>query len=429
MPLLSRLSRALGINNELKRALYQSWYAPFMPIVEPQNYTNDLIRGYMDNDVIYSIINKIADTASSVPIELLNSDGDPIENHWLKELLEKPNEDTTTKELIFNYYVYLLSIGNSYIFAPKLDSGKVKELWTIPSDLVQIISGPFYEPISGYKLKEGNQEILFKKQLVMHGKLFNPRFQQGSWQYGLSPISVASEIIRALDAGEERMAVMAEVGGPPYLISAQVQEGLTPQQQELLEKTYRKKYQGAGNASEPMLSGTPLKVDKLGSNATDLALIESSRHGLRVLCNVYGVSSILFNDNESSTYNNVEQARKDFYQYTIQPLNKQFEQKLKQFLVPDEDIYIRFNYDNVEVLQDSILKKAEALRQTWELTPNEKREQLGYPAMDIPEMNEIIIPTGFQPIDQIGLISEEPPGMTAFLNSLNNGHKARKVRV
>jgi len=368
--------------NKLNRALYGTWFNAGLPIPSGYNFTEDLIAGYMDNEVIYSVVNKIADTASSVPMRVEDLEGNELDKHWITQLIKRPNEDTTIKELIFNYYVFLLAIGNSFIYTPRLGDGRSIELYTMPSDIVEIVAGNWRHPIQGYKVMEGSDKVSFKKSEVMHGKLFNPRYGADRWLYGLSPINVAAEVIRGINAGNKRMAMLAETGGPSYLISAQLTEGLTEAQQEMLEDTYDRKYTQPENAGKPMLSGTPLKVEQLGSNAADLELIKASEHSLRVICNVYGVSSILFNDNENSTFNNVNQVRKDFYQYTIQPLNQALAEKLKYFLAPDEDIVLKFDYSNVEVLQESIYVKIEGLEKADFLTSNEKRAELGFEPLE-----------------------------------------------
>ncbi len=375
---LKSMGKIKNDGNELNKALYSHWYSPLMPITNTRNLTSDMIAGYMDSDYVYSIINKISDTASSVPLTVVDKNGDVIESHWINDLINNPNPDNSIKDIIFNYYVYLLSIGNSFIYTPKLTSGKSTELWTMPSDLVEVVSGPWYQPIMGYKTIEGNQQIIFEKETVLHGKLFNPRFQSGSWVYGLSPISVAAEIINSLNAGQTSMESSYKNMGPPYIISSLVQEGLTDAQQEQLEETYQRKYGDPTNTAKPMLTGTPVDVKMLGVSPVDLNVITGSEHGLRVLCNVYGVSSILFNDNANSTYNNMEQARKDFYQYSIQPMNMDLEIKLKKWLVPNEDVFFKFDYSNIEVLQESFLIKIDALSKATFLTDNEKREHMGY---------------------------------------------------
>ena len=401
---LSNLNPFKG-QNKLKAALFTTWFPTgHTPIPAGRNLTSDLLSGYLDSPIIYSIINKIASTASNVPMRLYDQDDEAVESHWVLDLIDKPNEDTTFDELLFSYYVYYLAIGNSYLYSPKLEGGKTIELWTMPSDRTEVIAGPsFNQPIEGYRLLDGNQEVTFEKPSVMHGKMFNPRYIDGRFFYGLSPISVAREIIYAMNAGDRAMANSFTNMGPPYIISSQMPEGLTQSQQEMLEKTYQKKYGGMqkdGSFSrKPMLTGTPVKVERMGDSAGDLKLIDSSQHGLRVLCNVYGVPSQLFNDTEGTTFSNMESAMKQFYEYTIKPLNKGFAEKLTAFLGLDKGMKLRFDYEGIEVLQDAFLKEAQALETSWFLTVNERRKMLGLNEIDDPLLDEIYIPGNYTALE------------------------------
>jgi len=369
-----------SFKNKLNKTLYQTFFVKGTPLTEPRNFKNDLLSGYLDNEIIYSIINKIADTASSVPLKVEKMDGQDVKSHWVIDLINRPNPDNSMKEIIYNYYIYLLSLGNSYIYAPKIkrETYITKEFWTMPSEEVYIIKGQFYEPIKGYKMYVGTQnESELKKSDVFHGKLFNPRFQEGEWLYGLSPISIAENSIQSYENGVKSLISSYKNMGPPYIISSQLIEGLTQTQQENLEEVFKKKYGNPENFNKPMLTGTPIKVEKVGSNPVDLNILENQKELLKTFCNIYGVSSVLFNDDSKSTYNNINQARKDFYEYTIKPLNDSFSEKMNIFLGLT-DVRLRFDYSNVEVLQEGLLDKAQALDKMDFLTDDEKREQFGY---------------------------------------------------
>ncbi len=377
---VERLIAKASASNKMNKALFQYYYTQGLPINPSRNYTSDLIDGYNSNEVIYSIINKIARPASEVPLQIVDKNGEVLENHWANKLIQEPNEDTTITELIFNYYVYLLGIGNSFIYAPKMSDGRAIEMYTMPSNITDIVAGNWKYPVKGYVIRYGADDEPLAKKDVMHSKLFNPKFTDASnWQYGLSPIEVAMEIIRALDAGTERQKVLAETGAPPFIVSSQLPEGLTDKQQEMLEDTYKRKYTGPSKANTPMMTGTPVKVERIGMSSTDLDLIKYSEHATRVLCNVYGISSSLLNDFEGSTFNNVKELRKDLYTNTIIPLNNTLASKLTSWLLKGEDAEFRFNYESVEVLSESIDARMVALNPVTFLDDNEKREMFDYP--------------------------------------------------
>ena len=69
------------------------------------------------------------------------------------------------------------------------------------------------------------------------------------------------------------------------------------------------------------------------------------------------------------------------------------------FLLDGEDLHFKFNYDGVEVLQEAFLTKSQALVNSWWLTPNERREQLGLEPLTDTLMDEIYKPVGIAPLE------------------------------
>ncbi len=54
-------------------------------------------------------------------------------------------------------------------------------------------------------------------------------------------------------------------------------------------------------------------------SASDLSLIEQYNASIKDLCNIYSVPAVLLNNTESSTYNNVIEAKKTLYQNAVIP--------------------------------------------------------------------------------------------------------------
>jgi HK97 family phage portal protein len=389
----------------LNRGLYETiFFNNGLPVNNIDNPTNQLKEGYSGNVDVFSLINRIGDVASSVPLKVYDNNGEEVTTHEVLELLDQPNEDMSGPELIKAFYIYKLSIGNSYLWKPTIEAGmnkgKTKEIWLMPSDYVEIIPGTWQEPIKEYRLRVGNYTTTFPKSDVYHGKFFNPTFNQGSWLYGLSPIKVASNIILSQNSGYKAMAAAYKNQGPPYIITGKNDEGWTEEQQELVEDRFKKKYGDPSNFRKPMLTSVPLDVKMLGLSPADLKIIESTKHGLKVLANVLGgVPVQLMNDNDASTYNNMKEARKALYTNVVIPNNKALEAGLTKWLMqPWPGYTIRFDYSGIPELQEDIKTKADAIKGLWQLTPNEVRVLLGLPTIDKPEMNEVYMPFGIAPI-------------------------------
>lgn len=386
-----------SLQNELNKNLYISSIFKGMPIAfvdEPENMLNE---GYMDNPDVFSIINYVARNAASVPLKLYDKNGNEIESHEVLELIDDPNPDMSMTDIIEAFYIYKFSIGNAYLYKPTIEEGqnkgKTSEIWVMPSASVQAVGGTWTDPIQGYKILEGTYWNEIPKEDVLHGKFFNPKFSNGSWVYGLSPIKIAIELIRTQNYGYTALESSYLNGSPPYMITTKSEDGLTEIQQENLEEKFKQKYGSAENFRKPMLSGVPLDVKQLGLSPVDLQILEVNKQGQRVLSNVLGgVPTVLLNDLENSTYSNYKEAKKTFYQNVIMPNNRSLQELLtKWLLTPYDGEYFQFDYTNIEELQEGLKEKTEALKNAYYLTPNEQRAILGYP--EIPGGDEIRLPS------------------------------------
>ena len=125
---------------------------------------------------------------------------------------------------------------------------------------------------------------------------------------------------------------------------------------------------------------------------TDLKLLEGILSDLRMLCSVYGMPSIIFNDTEKSTFNNYDTAVKTAYIDSYIPLANKIDAKLSTFLSEklgvDETIKVDLN--SIEVIKASTNKVLQALNSMPErlsviainsLTDDEIREMITIDAL------------------------------------------------
>jgi len=86
---------------------------------------------------------------------------------------------------------------------------------------------------------------------------------------------------------------------------------------------------------------------------TDLKLLEGILADLRLMCSIFGMPSVLFNDNESSTYNNVETAIKSAYLDSYIPLANKIDAKLSTFLSERLGVEetIKVDLNSIEVIK------------------------------------------------------------------------------
>lgn len=412
------LKESKPIDETYLRALWRSMISAGT-MTEIQDKADAYIEeGYQGNADIYSIVRRYVTMSRQASMELRRkkSDGEieVVTDHELIKFLTDANPRMSMLEFKEAYDIYLLVTGNSFWYKPILGSGqntgKAIEIYTLPSNDVEIIQGGnrITAPVKNYKLVSSSQP--FEPEEVFHDKYFNPKFYTDTTLFGQSPIQAAARQVAKQNEAADTEQKQFKNQGPSYFMyrdSENSWNDLTPTQKVELEKEInsvaKKGKQGGG-----MLLSDKFKIEKLGISAADLNIIESTQDGRRILCNVYQLPVSLFNDPEGSTYNNVSTARKAAWTDALIPHNNQFANSLTNFLIRPVDEYVKdglffaMDYSNVEELQSGIKDKVEWMSKAkW--TGNEIREGTGKDRIDEDYMDEPIFNQGDVLGDELSL--------------------------
>lgn len=138
-----------------------------------------------------------------------------------------------------------------------------------------------------------------------------------------------------------------------------------------------------------------------GLSPSDLELIKQNDATTKDLCSIYGVPVVLLNNTESSSYNNIKEAKSFFFQNAVNPEMVRLRDELNKWLVPayGENLYIDFDFTVIPELQEDVSEMVNQLDKAWYLKPNEKRKVLYYPE-DVEEelMNQYFVPVNLMPM-------------------------------
>lgn len=432
----------------------------------PENDDTYINKGYRFNSTIYSIVNLITKTASTIPFMVYEVKNEnelkryksmtsgnfnsnamlqskilqkkalvEIEDTELHELLNRPNPAQSYNAWLQEVVAFGKLTGNRYIYGISPESGpnqnKYSELYVLPSQSVEINSGGIFDPIKYYTL-DYNGEYKIEAEDVCHIKDFNPYYDgTGSHLYGMSPLKAG---LRSLDANNEALTT-----GVRYLQNQTARGVLMSDEGDLnevqarqLKDKFRQQYQGANNAGDVIITPKKLSWVNFGLNASDLSLIEQYNASIKDLCNIYNVPVQLLNNTDSSTYNNMNEAKKSLYVNSVIPELNKIKDELNRWLTPQygDKLYIDFDYTNIPELQEEMDKVVNQMTQAWWLTPNEKRAAMSYGAdEDTQEMNDYYIPSTFLPLDNQDLvIPEEPKSVDIDFSSLFKEEKEEVVK-
>ena len=419
---------------EYNRAIYQ--FLGESIVWNPENDDTYIRDGYRKNATIYSLINIITNAATTIPFQIYERKNEndlkryksltsgsidaqsiykanllkknalvELEGTELHRLLEQPNAAQSYSSWITELIAFGKLTGNRYVYgiAPEtgMNQGKYKELYVMPSQIMEIVSGGIMQPVQKYRIEyQGAYDI--DAQDICHIKDFNPYYDgTGSHLYGQSPLRAG---LRSLTTNNEAVQT-----GVKYLQNQTARGILTSdegdinevQAQQLKDK-FRKNFQGADNAGDIIITPKKLSWVNFGLNASDVSLIEQYNASIKDLCNIYAVPVQLLNNTESSTYNNMKEAKKALYQNAVIPELNKIRDELNRWLVPKfgEKLFIDFDYSAIPELQEENEKVVDQLSKAWWVTPNEKRRVMNYGVdEENPAMDNYYIPANLLPIE------------------------------
>lgn len=435
-----------GTDPQYNKLLY-TWLGTSV-IMQDDNDETYIREGYQRNATIYSIINLITKAATTVPFQIYqikseskmkqyksmtsgHLDGSAIyranllkksafelvTDTDLESVLKRPNPEQSFSSWLQEIIAFGKLTGNRYIYgiAPETgpNQGKFQQLYVMPSQLVEIVSGGLMDPIQAYKIIY-NSEYYIDPANMCHIKDFNPDYNSaGSNLYGQSPLRAGLRVMmsnnEAVTTGLKYLQNQTSRG---MLVSKD--GNINETQAQALKDKFRKTYQGANNAGDIIITPKDLSWVNFGLSASDLSLIEQYNGTVKDLCNIYNIPVSLMNNTDASTYNNVKEAKKALYQNAVIPELIKIRDELNRWLVPQygSDLYFDFDFTAISELQEEVDKLVAQLAQAWWVTPNEKREAMNYGKDEMnPFMDDYYIPSNLMPQNVTIDVLENPKSL------------------
>lgn len=419
-------------NSQYNQAIY-NWLGESL-VWNPENDTTYINEGYRKNATIYSLINIITKAASTIPINVYEKVNDnelkrykamssgavdgsilhkanlikkqalvQLDDTDLHRLLERPNPSQSYGTFISELIAFGKLTGNRYIYGigPETGNniGKYQELYVMPSQVMEIISGGMFDPVKEYRV-EYNGAYTIPAEQICHIKDFNPYYDgTGSHLYGQSPLKAG---LRSLTTNNEAVQT-----GVKYLQNQTARgilmsdEGdLNEVQAQQLKDKFKQNFQGSNNAGDVIITPKKLSWVNFGLNASDISLLEQYNASIKDLCNIYSVPSVLLNNDKASTYNNVKEAKKALYQNCVIPELIKVRDELNRWLTPQygDKMYIDFDFSVIPELQEEMDKVVDQMSKAWWISPNEKRESMSYAQEENELLNDFYIPANLIPM-------------------------------
>lgn len=423
--------------NLLNRILYGQFTASTLVVWYDSNQQTFVDQGYKGNAIVYSIIRKIAEKGKQCPTyvykettarkdyrsgkysdkDLNRSKAIAFRSKELQEvsvndpvdmLLKKPNPYQTWSEILDNIFTWYNTTGEAFIygFTPNegLNRGKIQEMYVLPSNYVEIVAGNLFQPVKGYKLIIGDQNIEIPASQVLHLKTTNLTWDlNGAQLRGMPPLLAGLKTLQANNESTEAKQKTFQNGGAKGIISPNVPNPEfwpNPEQRALMDERIDERINGNKNINKIVASSIPLKYDAIGLSPVAMDIINSQSMDLQTLCGLWGVNPVLFSSN--ATYANLEHAQKSLVTDVLMPQLQLIEEKLTNWIKASygNDYVIDFDISSYSELQPDVKIILDTFGKSPYFTGNEVRAMLNFDASEDPAMDVHWIPSGLMPSDE-----------------------------
>jgi HK97 family phage portal protein len=338
-------------------------------------------------------------------------------DHRLAALVQRPNPFYSGLHLWAATVGELLLTGNAYWLKRRDGTGRVVELWWVPSALVEPrwpADGTGF--IDHYAYTVNGQVLLLPVPDVVH---FREGFDPDNLRKGLSPLAaLAREVFTDDEAARWTAALLRNMGVPGVILAPRGDAVLTAAEAERIKAEFLARV-GGERRGTPLVFGAPTDVTTLGWSPEQMTLREVRRIPEERVTAVLGIPAIVLGLGaglDRSTYANFAEAREAAYESFIIPLQRLLAAELNAQLVPDfgdpQRLRVAFDLSAVRVLQADENARAARISQqlaSGRLTLNEARALEGLPPLAGGDV--LLLPRGAQPLPAAALAA--PPAVPA----------------
>lgn len=432
-------------------------------------FVDFLNNGYRGNDAVFSAVNLVTDKAKTTKwdlyrvedesslkaynriiakkdfsgadfkealklqkkaLVLIDKGNSKIEK--LKELLEWPNAKETFENLVANSIGFEMVFGNSFWDGNPLDMGADEGLPSkidnIPPQCIELIVERGYPAeLVEYQLNISGIYRKFSKERILHFSSWNPAYDiNGSHLLGMSPLEPGNRILQRNNSAKKASVMAFENGGAVgvlYLDDDRLSADEAEAQLKAVKKVWDQEYSGVDAFRKTAHSPHKTGFTKITDTLVDLNILAMENLDLRRIFNLWGIPSQLGNDPDNKTYNNQKEAEKALTSRCVLPRlttrRDNFNRKLKtDWGFKGQNILVDFDLSVFAELQEDFGKKWEAVKQL-PITNRAKLEMMALDVPDHPAMDEIIIPSGYQRLEDVAM------GTDGVLDDLDEQDKKR----
>ncbi|UED78042.1 phage portal protein [Brevibacillus sp. DP1.3A] len=327
------------------------------------------------NETIFSIISRLANTLSSLPLKL-HKNFETEMNQTADLLINNPNPNMSGFDLINKLEVSRNETGNGYAVIERDIRMQVSSI--IPIDSVYVT--PFINSDDQhlwYQIR-----ALDKTHYIHNMNLIHVKHITGAsrWE-GISPLKVLSNTLKYDQAVQEFS--LSEMQKKDSFI-LEYQANVDPDRRQRIIDDFKRFYQENGGI---LFREPGVKLDNIERKYYASDTLASERITKTRVANVFNAPVSFLNDTEGQGYSSNEQMMIQFVQMTLTPIVRQYEQEFNKKLLTaqerQEGYYFKFNLGGL-LRGDTAARTQlyQVLLRSGGIKPNEVRALEDFPPED-----------------------------------------------
>lgn len=320
-----------------------------------------LLSTFGDDAWPYILANKIGEQASQAPLRLGRPGPDDTfefvapADRW-QALLDGPNAQQDGGEFVHLLLIYLEMVGHAPIEVATGRSGRPGELYLHNPGPWRIVANRD-RSIRGYLYLQDRGDVAWTPEQMTYLRWPNP----ADPFYGQGRLAAVRQQVMA----EEYAAIRDKqfekrLGVPPGILSSKMPLG-DPQAREL-QRRWEQAVGGYQNAGKIAILGSETSYQAIALNARDAEWLAQRHDRVETMAGAFGVPLPLIRMNDA-TFSNLEGARAEFWEGTLQPRLNRVARMLTRKLLPllgvPAGYEVRFDYSAVDALGENAKESAD----------------------------------------------------------------------
>jgi HK97 family phage portal protein len=358
---------------------------------------------YKGHAILYAAINKIAKTATNVGFDFVPRDSraNP-KSRELKTLKDFFSNQADFIGELRKIYKDMLIYGDAYLYVVPDRARRPYRLKRLAPKTMHVHMNNHGRVIAYYQKdveNAGDSIVTYQAHEILHFKLDDP----DSDIYGMSPLEALRGAVTAdLFAQAYNSSFFQNAGVTGTIIGVR---NANPDEVQRNRKWLEENYIGPSAAHKPIIiEGESISIEKSVATHTEMAFLDGRKFIILEILAVLDVPPAKIGIMESANRSNSKEQDKTFRTESISPLQFIVESVINDhFIRPilgvEHTIFVHAEGDTRDAIEQmDYYTKGEA----WGIfNPNEVRAKLGMAPVEGGDINGIMAPTGFVPLDRL----------------------------